>query len=174
MADSASQHPVVVLIGAPGAGKSRIGRRVAKLLDVPFVDTDKRIVASHGPITAIFAEHGEAHFRVLEREQVALALQERAVVSLGGGAVLDVDTREDLGPLTVAQLSVSEEALAGRNLGAKRPLLANGIESWRQLVAVRAPIYDALADRTFDTSAIPAERVAEQLADWLRRDATND
>lgn len=166
-------HPVVVLIGAPGAGKSRIGKRVAKLLHVPFVDTDKRIVAEHGPITAIFADHGEPHFRTLEREQVAQALTEHAVVSLGGGAVLDVDTQADLAPLTVAQLSVTEEALAGRNLGAKRPLLVNGLDSWRELVAARAPLYDALADRTFDTSVIPAERVAEQIAAWLKED-TND
>ena len=163
-------EPAVVLIGAPGAGKSRIGKRVAKLLDLPFIDTDKRVVAAHGPITAIFAEHGEPHFRVLEREQVAAALQERAVVSLGGGAVLDPQTQADLAQLTVAQLSVSEEALAGRNLGAKRPLLVNGLDSWRELVAARAPLYDALADRTFDTSTTPAERVAENIAAWLKED----
>lgn len=166
-------RPVVVLIGAPGAGKSRIGKRLAKLIGVPFVDTDKRIVAAHGPITTIFAEHGEPYFRVLEREQVSRALTEHAVVSLGGGAVLDAETQTDLTPLTVVQLSVTEAALAGRNLGSKRPLLVNGIDSWRELVATRAPLYNALADRTFDTSVIPAERVAEQIADWLKED-TND
>lgn len=162
-----------MLIGAPGAGKSRIGKRVAKLLGLPFVDTDKRIVAAHGPITAIFAERGEPYFRVIEREQVALALTEPGVVSLGGGAVLDIDTQADLAPLTVVQLSVTEAALTGRNLGAKRPLLVDGLDSWRTLVAARAPLYDALADRTFDTSAIPAERVAENIAAWLK-EKTND
>jgi len=160
-------EPVLVLIGAPGAGKSRIGKRVAKLLGVPFIDTDKRIVAAHGPITAIFAEHGEPRFRELEREQVAIALREHGVVSLGGGAVLDAATQADLEPLTVVQLRVSEEALAGRNLGTKRPLLVNGLDSWRALVAVRAPLYDAIADHTFDTSTMPAERVAEQIASWV-------
>lgn len=167
MAESAVGTPTLVLIGAPGSGKSRIGKRVARLLGLPFVDTDKRIAAAHGAITAIFAEHGEPHFRVLEREQVAAALTEPGVVSLGGGAVLDTDTQRDLEHLTVVQLSVTEEALAGRNLGSKRPLLVNGLDSWRELVAARAPLYDSLADRTFDTSAVPAERVAEQIAAWI-------
>ena len=168
-----SPRPVVVLIGAPGAGKTRLGKRIAKLLDVPFIDTDKRIVAEHGAIADIFDRHGEPHFRALERTAVAAALRENAVVALGGGAVLDADTQADLAPLTVAQLSVTEEALAGRNLGAKRPLLVNGLDSWRELVAVRAPLYDSLADRTFDTSVVAAERVAQQIADWLKED-TND
>jgi len=49
---------VVVLIGAPGAGKTRTGKRLARLLGVPFIDTDKRIVAAHGPIATIFEDHG--------------------------------------------------------------------------------------------------------------------
>ena len=163
-----SAGPILVLIGAPGAGKTRIGKRVAKLLDVPFVDTDKRIVAQHGPITEIFAEHGEPYFRKREREQVVLALAGTGVVSLGGGAVLDPHTQADLQGLTVVQLSVTAEAVDKRNLGAKRPLLKGGIESWKALVAVRAPIYDRLADRTFDTSTLAAERVAADIAAWVK------
>ena len=168
MTDSGLARPVVVLIGAPGAGKTRLGKRIGRLLDVPFIDTDKRIVAEHGPIAEIFARHGEAHFRAIERATVAAALTEGAVVALGGGAVLDESTQSDLAELAVAQLFVSEQALAGRNLGAKRPLLVNGLDSWRELVAKRAPLYDALADRTFDTSSVPAERVAEQIATWIK------
>jgi shikimate kinase len=164
----ADQQPTVVLIGAPGAGKTRIGKRVARLLELPFVDTDKRIVANHGPITEIFATHGEPYFREREREEVELALRGDGVVSLGGGAVLDPRTQVDLEALTVVQLSVTAEAVAHRGLGAKRPLLAGGIESWKALVAVRAPIYDRLADRTFDTSSLPAERIAADIADWIR------
>lgn len=159
--------PAVVLIGAPGAGKTRIGKRVARQLKLPFVDTDKRIVAQHGPITAIFADHGEPYFRDLERAQVAQALTERAVVSLGGGAVLDVDTQAELEPLRVVQLTVSAEAIANRNLSS-RPLLAGGVEAWKALVAQRAPIYDRLADVTFDTTSIPAERVADDIARWVK------
>jgi len=164
----AAHRPSVVFIGAPGSGKSRIGKRVARQLDLPFVDTDKRIVAAHGPITEIFETFGERYFREVEREQVARALREPGVISLGGGAVLDPQTQDDLEPLLVVQLSVTEEALAHRNLGAKRPLLSNGIDSWRALMAVRTPIYDRLADHTWDTSSLPAERIADDIAAWLK------
>lgn len=164
-------EPALVLIGAPGAGKSRIGKRVARLLEVPFVDTDKRIVAKHGSINDIFANHGEAHFRQLERDEVAHALTEHAVVSLGGGAVLDVETQHELSRLTVVQLTVSAEIIATRDIGATRPLLTGGVDAWKALVAVRAPIYDRLSSATFDTSAVPADRVADDIARWLKEQA---
>ena len=165
MAESA---PALVLIGAPGAGKTRIGKRVAKLLDLPFIDTDKRVVALHGGIPAIFENHGEPHFRVLEREQVELALTQHAVVSLGGGAVLDASTQVDLEPLRVVQLTVQPEVIATRNIGAGRPLLANGLDAWLALVAARAPIYDRLSSVSFDTSSLPAERIADDIVRWLK------
>ncbi|MCU1544574.1 MAG: shikimate kinase [Microbacteriaceae bacterium] len=161
--------PVVVLIGAPGAGKTRLGKRIAKLLDVPFIDTDKRIVAQHGPIPAIFSEHGEARFRELEREQVIRALGERAVVALGGGAVLDPSTQADLVEHRVAQLSVSAEAVERRITGDKRPLV-NGVAAWSALVEKRKPIYDRLARRTFDTSRMPLDTIAADLVTWIRED----
>ena len=163
--------PAVVFIGAPGSGKTRIGKRVARLLDLPFVDTDKRIVAAHGPIPAIFETRGEPHFRVLERAEVRQALTEHAVVSLGGGAVLDETTQAELAPLRVVQLTVSEEKIAGRNIGAGRPLLAGGVDAWKALVAARAPIYDRLSTVTFDTSSLPAERIADDIARWLKERA---
>ena len=162
-----TDSPALVLIGAPGAGKSRIGKRVARLLGLPFIDTDKRVVALHGAITAIFAEHGEPHFRVIEREQVQRALTEHAVVSLGGGSVLNTETQAELAPLRVVLLTVSPEAIAGRNLSS-RPLLAGGVEAWKALVAERAPLYDRLADVSFDTTTLPAERVASDIVRWLK------
>jgi shikimate kinase len=161
-----AEGPALVLIGAPGAGKTRIGKRVARLLEVPFIDTDKRIVALHGAITAIFADHGEQHFRVIEREQVQRALTEHGVVSLGGGSVLNAETQAELAPLRVVQLTVSPEAIVDRNL-ANRPLLDGGMEAWKALVAERAPLYDRLADVSFDTTTLPAERVASDIVRWL-------
>ena len=159
--------PALVLIGAPGAGKTRIGKRISRLLDLPFVDTDKRVVAVHGPIPRIFEEHGEPGFRVFERAQVALALTEHAVVSLGGGAVLNPQTQSELESLPVVQLTVRPEVVATRNIGAGRPLLAGGVDAWKALVAERAPIYDRLSDASFDTSSLPAERIADDIVRWL-------
>jgi len=163
-------RPIVVLIGAPGAGKTRIGKRIARMLDVPFVDTDKRIVAAHGPISELFSEHGEPHFRAIEREEVARALAERAVVALGGGAVLDPATRSALEWHRVAQLSVSAEAVAARISGDKRPLV-NSVEAWSALVEARRPVYDHLANRTFDTSSRPIEKIAVDIVDWIQESA---
>lgn len=162
-----SDRAVVVLIGAPGAGKTRTGKRVARLLEVPFIDTDKRIVAEHGPIAAIFEQHGEPHFRALERATVAQALQERAVVTLGGGAVLDADTQADLEGLPVVQLTVCADAVEQRIRDGKRPLVASGIQAWEALVAARQPIYDRLSQLTIDTSNVPLDSVAARITDWL-------
>lgn len=167
MPESSGGRPAVVLIGAPGSGKTRTGKRLARRLELPFIDTDRRIVALHGPISAIFADHGEPHFRSLEREAVVAAIHENAVVSLGGGAVLDPSTQDDLASLPVVQLTVSAEAVAARIGDGRRPLLAGGIEAWERLVAARQHIYDRVSDLTVDTSRRPMEDVAEEIALWL-------
>ncbi len=159
----------VVLIGAPGAGKTRTGKRLARLLHVPFIDTDKRIVQRHGVIAEIFRDHGEPHFRSLEREVVSEALFEHAVVALGGGAVLDPRTQAELGEYPVVQLTVSASAVEERISGGKRPLLADGVGAWQSLVDARQPIYDRLSDFTVDTSSQPLDRVAHDIAHWLER-----
>ena len=161
---------VVVLIGAPGAGKTRTAKRVARRLELPVIDTDKTIVAEHGPIAGIFAEHGEPHFRALERAAVQRALAERAVVSLGGGAVLDPGTQADLAGRRVVQLTMTPEAAALRVTDPKRPLSSDP-EAWARLVAARQPIYDRLAGLTIDTSSQPLDRVAQQIVDWLESTA---
>lgn len=162
----APRSSAIVLIGPPAAGKSRIGRRLAKRLDLPFIDTDQAIVAEHGSIPAIFADRGEAHFRTLERAAVRRALASAAVVSLGGGAVLDPQTRDDLAATTVVLLTVNEEAVAERIDNAKRPLVT-GIEAWRRIVAERTELYASLADHTTDTSFRPVATIVEELAGWL-------
>lgn len=160
----------LVLIGAPGAGKTRLGKRIARLLTTPFIDTDKAIVAEHGPIAQIFQEYGEAYFRRLERAAVAAALREPAVVSLGGGAVLDEQTQAELIDARVVQLTVSADAVRERISGNKRPLLKDGLDDWVRLVESRKALYGRLATRTWDTSLKPLDDIAVEVADWVRDD----
>jgi shikimate kinase len=161
----------LVLIGPMGSGKSRIGKRIARLLEVGFVDTDKVIVAGHGPIAAIFEAHGEPHFRALERAAVADALAGDGVVSLGGGAVLDPDTQADLAGHRVVLFTVSPEAVEPRLANEKRPLVKNGLTDWLRIRDERMPLYERLAGATFDTSNRPTTQIAEEVAEWARRTA---
>lgn len=156
-----------MLIGAPGAGKTRTGKRLARLLDVPLIDTDTRIVQGHGPIATLFETQGEPHFRALERDEVARALREHAIVTVGGGAVMDAGTQRLLADHRVVQLTVSPEAVEARIAGGKRPLVNDGIGAWVALVEKRQPIYDQLSQLTIDTSRRPLSGVAQQIADWL-------
>lgn len=179
MAEPADVALPVVLIGPMGAGKSRVGNRLAAALGVPFIDTDLRIVERYGPIDEIFAREGEAYFRVIEREVVAEAVREPAVVALGGGAVLHPETQADLESLTVVLLRVDAAAVASRLAGSTRPLLAPGagpvagvpaerpIDRWRRILAERTPVYESLADLDLDTSRRPVARIVAELTGRL-------
>ncbi|WP_448810160.1 shikimate kinase [Agromyces bauzanensis] len=156
----------IVLIGPMGAGKSRVGLRLASTLGVPFIDTDARIAQRYGPIEQIFEQQGEEHFRVVEREVVAKALREEAVISLGGGAVLHPDTRDDLAGLQVVWLRVSPEAVEPRLAGGGRPLLAEGgLARWTAILEERTPVYRALADLDIDTSRRSVARIVEEITE---------
>ena len=170
---SSSDRPLtLVLVGPMAAGKTSVGRKVARLLDVPFIDTDKRIAADHGPIPELFAAHGEAHFRELERDAVVTAIAEGGVVSLGGGAVMDADTRALLHRHPVVFLTVSAEAVERRIGGGGRPLLAgdeNPVERWRTIFDQRRHWYEDVSDLTVDTSRRPMRALAEEIAAWRRK-----
>ena len=159
--------PVAVLIGPPASGKTRLGKRLAARLGVEFVDTDKQVVAQHGPIPEIFASVGEGQFRVWEREAVVDALATSGIVALGGGAVVNEDTQRDLEELRVVLITATPAAIAPRLVSNKRPLLAGGVEAWVALVAARQPIYDRLAQITVDTSRGSMDEIADDLATRL-------
>lgn len=161
--------PPVVLIGPMGAGKTRIGKRVARILHTGFVDTDKVIVAEHGAIPEIFATQGEAHFRALERAAVVSALAGNDVVALGGGAVLDDQTRADLTSHRVVLVTVTAEAVAPRIANSRRPLLRDGLTDWERIYAERRHLYEQLAGLTVDTSHRPIDAVAQEVATWSTR-----
>jgi shikimate kinase len=156
----------IVLIGPMGSGKSRVGQRLAASVDAPFVDTDQRIAERYGPIEQIFDREGEEYFRIIEREVVAEALLEEAVISLGGGAVLHEDTRADLADLPVVWLKVSPEAVAPRIAGGHRPLIANGgIGAWKAILEERTPVYASLADLEIDTSRRSVARIVDDITE---------
>lgn len=154
----------IVLVGPMGAGKSRVGQRLAASVGAPFIDTDARIAERYGPIDEIFEREGEEYFRIVEREVVAEALREEAVISLGGGAVLHPDTRDDLADVPVVWLRVSPKAVAPRLAGGNRPLLADGgIAKWIAILEARAPIYAAVADLEIDTSRRSVARIIDDI-----------
>lgn len=163
-------QPPLVLIGPMASGKTRIGKRLAKKLDLPFVDTDKLVEAEYGPIAEIFETRGEAEFRALERAAVVRALAGGGVVAFGGGAVLDEQTQADLADCAVVALVVDPEVIGLRlALTAKRPLVAKGgVQRWSEIYAERRPIYDRLGKIQVDTSRRPMSAIADELAAWYR------
>jgi shikimate kinase len=171
-----SHSDAVVLIGPMGAGKTSIGRKAARALGVPFFDTDAAVVRDHGPIERIFAEHGEQHFRALERAAVTAGLAAGGIVSLGGGAVMDPDTRADLAEHRVVLLTVTPRVVAGRVRDSNRPLLAgdDAIARWTAIYEQRRPVYEDLADVTFDTSSGPLQDVVDALVAWVRRERSGE
>lgn len=124
----AERRPNIVLTGFMGTGKSTVGRRLAARLGRAFVDTDELIESRHGPIPAIFAEHGEDRFREVERAVAAeLAARDGLVVSTGGRLLLDAANAEALGATgTVVCLVASVDELVRRlqDEADQRPLLA--------------------------------------------------
>nr|WP_318010430.1 shikimate kinase [Curtobacterium sp. TXMA1] len=167
-APTARLDPPVVVIGPMGAGKSSVGKRVAKALGVPFTDTDRVIARTHGPIPGIFADRGEPAFRLLEAEAVRNAVATGGVVSVGGGAVTHPDTRAALHGARIVLLTVSPEAVAARIAGSDRPLLVQGgIDAWQTIADERAATYAELAHVTFDTSRRPMSHVVRDVVAWV-------
>lgn len=165
----------IVFVGAPGAGKSVVGRQVAAGLDVDFVDTDERIAQVAGKsISDIFVDDGEPAFRELETEQVLLALRAKhGVVSLGGGSVLAAEVQDALhsGTHTVVYLQVGIADASGRvGFDTARPLLAvNPRASWVRLLESRRPIYESVADVRVDTAGRTVQEVVDACITAVRQ-----
>ncbi len=139
-------QPVAVLVGTMGAGKTTVGRLLADALGVGFLDSDHAVEARAGkPVQEIFVDDGEATFRALERTAVAAALDEHdGVLALGGGAVLDPETRALLAEHHVVFLRVGlADAVKRVGLGVGRPLLLGNVRARvKQLLDERTPVYE--------------------------------
>lgn len=166
--------PIVVLVGAPGSGKSTIGRLLAEKLALDFIDTDELIEKTAGKsISEIFVEDGEAAFREIEAEQVEAALaQSSGVVSLGGGAVLSPTTRDLLKTVPTLWLEVSQQAAASRvGLAQARPVLVGNVRSKLvQLLQERTPLYREVAAFSIDTSEKSESEVLSMAMTWVQSD----
>ncbi|WP_111720039.1 shikimate kinase [Homoserinimonas sp. OAct 916] len=171
-ADPATARPPLVLIGPMASGKTTLGRVVARLMDLPFIDSDHEIEREHGPIPELFETFGETHFRRLERAAVGRVLRLHGVVSLGGGAILDADTRADLAELPVVFLTVQPDVAAHRMQNTTRPLARGGIDAWTALFHDRLALYREVADVTFDTSIRDTRSIGHDLARWATEQLT--
>ena len=163
--------PRVVLVGPMGVGKSTVGQLLAERLGVRYRDTDDDIVAAQDrTIAEIFVDEGEPAFRAIEKAAVQRALTEHdGVLALGGGAILDEDTRASLAGLPVVYLSMDvEEAVKRTGLNAARPLLAvNPRKQWRELMEARRHLYEGIATAVVATDGRTPEEVTQAALDAL-------
>jgi shikimate kinase len=160
--------PVLVLIGAPGSGKSAVGAAVADVLGVDFRDTDLDTEAAAGSsIPDIFIAEGEEGFRSRERAAVSAAVTDHTgVLALGGGAVLNADTRADLAGLPVVWLQVgATEAAKRAGISGPRPLLLGNVRTtWLSQLKQREPLYRELASHEVSTDGRTIEQVVQDVS----------
>ena len=162
---------IAVLIGSPGSGKSTVGEALARRLDADLLCTDTEIEKRAGkPISDIFIQDGEEHFRALEREVVAEGLRAwEGVIALGGGSVLNEDTRKELTDHHVVYLQVEFGEAAKRvGMDVARPLLSgNPRTQLRKLLNDRLPIYEGLASVTVPTTEYHPEEIVDTIVGSL-------
>jgi shikimate kinase len=162
-----------IFIGAPGSGKSSVGKALSRELSTSFADTDALIVERTGQtIPEIFAELGEPRFRAIEREVVLQTLDSNiGVISLGGGAVLDEGVQAAISQSSaeVIFLRVGINNVLAR-IGGKgdRPLISSDPEEqWREIIALREPIYSRLATIEISSDDKKPYEVAHELMERM-------
>ena len=164
----------IVLIGPPGAGKSSIGKALAKELNLNFIDSDSEIEKiSQKRISEIFIEDGEPAFRLLEVDVVRKILADfEGVISLGGGAPINKEIQEVLQdanyPVVFIDVSIAQAATR-IGFNKDRPLLlVNPRQQWISLMNDRRPIYEKLASQTISSDNQKPHEVAKQISDKLK------
>jgi len=168
------REPTIALLGLRGAGKTTIGRRLARRLRVPFVELDRRIEeAANLTLAELFSLHGEAYYRRLERDVLQTVLNEEKpiVLAAGGGIVTTPETFTLLRRATMTiWLRASPEDHWNRVLrqGDRRLMTDHprAMSELRALLATREPLY-ASAAHTIETSGRAVDRVVEEIAGLL-------
>jgi shikimate kinase len=165
--------PRAILIGAPGAGKTTVGAILARDLGCSFADSDQLVEAAHGQSVAdIFFNLGEPVFREWESQSIAQALSGfDGVLSLGGGAVMDVNTAKVLAecnaPIFWLEVT-SSVAFRRAGLSAPRPLLVGNVRAnLLALLETRTPIYESLATHRIDANTLDPQQIAQQISHLL-------
>ncbi|HXV14045.1 MAG TPA: 3-dehydroquinate synthase [Candidatus Krumholzibacteria bacterium] len=168
-----STSPVVILCGFMATGKTTVGRALAEMLGVPFIDTDELVEArADASISEIFAREGEARFRDLEAEVCATLAgsPSGAVIATGGGALLRDETfrhLEKLGTMVLLEASLVEVLRRASTMPA-RPKMERSFDAVRKLHDERKPTYHRVTWRV-DTTHRRAEEAAFEIAEQLRR-----
>jgi shikimate kinase len=156
----------VVLVGLMGAGKTRVGRRMAERVGLPFVDADQQIEFETGKtIAELFAQIGEPSFREGERRVIVRLLhRERAIIAAGGGAFMDPVTRAAIHDLGVSVwLRADLDTLVARTARSHRRPLLEGVDraaKLAELMAIRYPVY-AEADLVVDSYPGPVDQTVD-------------
>lgn len=163
------------LIGPMGAGKSAVGRQLARLLHLDFVDSDEEIERRTGvDIAFIFEKEGETGFRRREAKVIdELSQRQGVVLATGGGAVIDADSRSRLGArgyVVYLETGVDQQVSRTRK-GRERPLLegADPRQVLEELMSVRDPLYREIADLTVLTDGRRVNAVAAEIVAALER-----
>ena len=164
--------PPIILIGPPGAGKSSIGKALAKKLSLNFLDSDKVVEEKSGKsIPEIFITDGEPAFREMEKAVVIDLIENQdGVIALGGGSVMDLEVSKRLLPMAnVVFLDVSISNAAPRvGFNRDRPLLlGNPRQQWIALMEKRRSTYEALAKARVSTDNKKPVEVVEEIVKEL-------
>lgn len=158
----------IVMIGAPGSGKTTVGAGLAKALNLEFVDVDQRIEEVLGKsIAAIFADEGEAYFRQAEESATLELLDSAGVISLGGGAVMNPRIQAALSDHDVIWLRTSVGTASRRvGMNTARPLLLGNVRGRLiELLRERTPVYESVATTVIDTDGRSVNSLVRELAE---------
>jgi shikimate kinase len=164
----------IFLIGPMGAGKSAVGRQLARMLHLDFLDSDDEIESRTGvDIAFIFEKEGEDGFRRREARVIdELSQLEGIVLATGGGAVIDPDSRSRLGArgFVVYLFTSVEQQLRRTSRGRERPLLENADPAvvLERLMSERDPLYREIADLVVNTDGRRVQTVAREIHDALQ------
>ncbi|RJS94298.1 shikimate kinase AroK [Salinisphaera sp. Q1T1-3] len=169
-----ASNPNIYLVGPMGAGKTTVGRRIAELKGMNFVDSDQEVEKRTGvDISFIFDMEGEDGFRKREREMIAeLSELPNTVMATGGGAVLEAGTRDLLSArgVVVYLETTLEQQLARTRKSTDRPLLSGSDDletTLTQLMEVRDPLYRSIADVVVATGDQQARKLAREIVEQL-------